>query len=142
MVVGVVEAAALAGCSRQTIWRKLKAGTLSAAIGSDGGHRIDTAELLRVFGRLQPAQPSPDVTPQPSAQPAALSEVTALLRQRIADLERDLDAVRRELDAERNNGSRFYNLGKRLANGRDDFFRIRGNRMVYDAAQRKQLDRS
>jgi hypothetical protein len=48
-VVGMAEAAKLAGVGRTTLWRKAKAGTLSTTKFPDGSPGIDTAELFRVF---------------------------------------------------------------------------------------------
>ena len=48
--VTVVEAAKLIGKSRNVIYRAIDSGKLSASIDKDGTKKIDTAELLRVFG--------------------------------------------------------------------------------------------
>ena len=49
------QAAAQVGVSRQTIYRMVKEGKLSATVRGDGQKVVDTAELLRAFGRLTPA---------------------------------------------------------------------------------------
>ena len=49
----VREAAQQVGVSRQTMFRKVKDGTVSATVDRNGQKQIDTAELLRVFGELQ-----------------------------------------------------------------------------------------
>ena len=43
------EAARLAGTSKTTLSRAIKAGRLSATRKDDGGYQIDPAELSRVF---------------------------------------------------------------------------------------------
>lgn len=50
------QAAKQVGVSRQTVYRMVKDGRLSATVGADGQKVVDTAELLRVFGRLEPGQ--------------------------------------------------------------------------------------
>lgn len=49
----VREAAERAGVSRQTMFRHIKDGKISATIGRDGQKQIELTELLRVFGELQ-----------------------------------------------------------------------------------------
>ena len=49
------QAATQVGVSRQTVYRLVKQGRLSATVRGDGQKVVDTAELLRVFGRLTPA---------------------------------------------------------------------------------------
>jgi len=55
----VRQAAEQVGVSRQTMFRKIKDGTVSATVDHTGQKQIDSAELLRVFGTLQ----APGVTP-------------------------------------------------------------------------------
>ena len=59
-VLGLREAAAAVGVTRQTIYRYTKSGKLSAVIRDDGTQGVDTSELLRVFGNLRdPATVAP-----------------------------------------------------------------------------------
>ncbi len=46
------KAAEVAGVSRQTIYRYASSGKLSTVKMDDGTAGVDTAELVRVFGRL------------------------------------------------------------------------------------------
>lgn len=62
------QAAQQVGVSRQTIYRMVKEGKLSATARGDGQKVCDTAELLRVFGRLTPATGA-TVTRQDAALP-------------------------------------------------------------------------
>lgn len=48
------QAAEQVGVSRQTVYRMVKEGKLSATLRADGQKVVDTAELLRAFGRLTP----------------------------------------------------------------------------------------
>ena len=52
-VLGLREAAAAVGVTRQTIYRHTKSGKLSAVTRDDGTQGVDTSELLRVFGKLR-----------------------------------------------------------------------------------------
>ena len=59
-VLGLRDAAAAVGVTRQTIYRYTKSGKLSAVIRDDGTQGVDTSELLRVFGSLRdPATVTP-----------------------------------------------------------------------------------
>lgn len=49
----VRQAAEQAGVSRQTMFRHIKDGKVSATVDRDGHKQIDVSELLRVFGELQ-----------------------------------------------------------------------------------------
>lgn len=60
-VLGLREAAAAVGVTRQTIYRYTKSGKLSAVTRDDGTQGVDTSELIRVFGKLRdPATVSRD----------------------------------------------------------------------------------
>jgi AcrR family transcriptional regulator len=47
------QAADAAGVSRQTLYRYVKDGRITATVGHDGQKQVDTSELLRVFGKLR-----------------------------------------------------------------------------------------
>lgn len=105
------EAARQVGVSRQSIYRLVSQGKLSATVGHDGQKRIDTAELLRVFGSLTPRQPetAETVAPRDSPrQPETAREtgppparyMTAEERDREAAIA-DREALRAELAAAR-----------------------------------------
>ena len=57
------EAARLAGVTRQTIHRKVKSGDLSAIRG-----KIDTSELIRVFGSISDGTVTPKLQPDAAIQ--------------------------------------------------------------------------
>lgn len=64
--VGVTEASRLARTSRTQLYRLMKSGKLSFVTDAHGERRIDTEELLRVFGTMA----------QPVAQPGAPAAAT------------------------------------------------------------------
>ena len=83
------QAAAMVGVNRQTVYRMVKEGRLTATLrpdptrpGPDGtrgaGHIkvIDTAELHRVFGRLTPSEPTATAT-APGQPPATAASSNA-----------------------------------------------------------------
>ena len=69
----VRQAAEQVGVSRQTMFRKIKDGTVSATVDHQGQKQIDSAELLRVFGALQ----APDAKPATGSDRPRLTRATA-----------------------------------------------------------------
>ena len=59
-VLGLREAALVAGVNRQTIYRYAKAGKLSTVTRDDGSKGVDTSELVRVFGELRDTETAAD----------------------------------------------------------------------------------
>lgn len=53
MQLSVREAAERVGVTRQTIFKKIKDGELSATVDHRGNKQVDVSELLRVYGQLQ-----------------------------------------------------------------------------------------
>lgn len=70
------EAARQVGVSRQTVYRMVAQGKLTATVRHDGTKVVDTAELLRAFGSLTPRQP-PATGETVTRQPAPLQPETA-----------------------------------------------------------------
>lgn len=68
----VRDAADRVGVTRQTIFKAIKQGKLSATVDARGQKQIDITELLRVYGRLQP----PDDTPRDKRDGGQLSSQT------------------------------------------------------------------
>ena len=94
--VGISEAARLAGISRSYLYRKyITPGVISIGKDTAGNSVIDTAEIIRVFGRLQgdsePATKSTQLdTPIKDSTNTALQAETQLLREQlIAAAERE-----------------------------------------------------
>lgn len=54
MQLSVRQAALQAGISRQTLFRYIKEGKISATLSHTGEKQIEVTELIRVFGPLQP----------------------------------------------------------------------------------------
>lgn len=85
--VGVSEASRLADTSRTQLYRLMKGGKLSYSLDEQGERRIDTEELLRVFGQLkQPGTQQEAPTPATALQPGTLnvtpgdSDLVAILK--------------------------------------------------------------
>lgn len=51
-LLDLTKAAKMAGVSRQTIYRKMSEGTISWDVDNQGKRRIETSELIRVFGSV------------------------------------------------------------------------------------------
>jgi helix-turn-helix protein len=95
--VNISQAAHMAGVSRPTIHKKIKAGELSAD-KANGQTFIDVAELERVFGTLMPPG-----TPKPNRQDlhVDIPQVVTILQSEIERLQRELEVLRQERDSEK-----------------------------------------
>ena len=95
-LVNITEAARLAGKSRSQFYKGyIKAGKVSVSKDAEGKPCIDTAELLRVFGRLQDTgdtgkQDAPAHAPTPPPQQADTGKLAAL--------EMEVKLLREQLD--------------------------------------------
>lgn len=87
-LLNLTEAARVAGKSRATIHKYVNSGKLSTTTANDGSRRIDTSELLRVFGDTSP-------TSAPEADDPARRAVLAT----IDALQSQVDILKHELSA-------------------------------------------
>jgi len=95
-LVIITQAAKLAGISKQTLYRHVKAGKVSRR--SDG--LIDTAELVRVYGELRQVDASTsNKTPRPLL-PTENNERDAL-RGHIDTLQKDLIEIKKQMEQQR-----------------------------------------
>lgn len=85
----VAQAQTLTGKSRRTLYRDMAAGRVSWRTNADGRRELETTELLRAYGELQPADTDARHTLSQSVgteeQAVLLAEIRAL-RQEVADL--------------------------------------------------------
>lgn len=96
----VTEAAKLAGITRRTIYRHIKAGKLSASVTGSDNTVIETSELLRVYGAL--SQPETDKVStgshekHPEYVTLLLTEMSQL-REQISSLTSKVDELQSKL---------------------------------------------
>ena len=94
-IVSVSEAARLVGKSRRTIQRDIAAGKLSKC---DNGKKLDTSELLRVYGSLLNAPNDADKNAHMTQDVAPpISSDVAEMRIRLAALEAENAALKDHL---------------------------------------------
>lgn len=86
-LVSISEAARLVGKSRRTLQRDIVAGKLSKC---DNGQKLDTSELLRVYGAFSPAT-------NVAVESATMSQDVADMRVRLAALEAENAALKDHL---------------------------------------------
>ena len=100
--VTVRQAAELVGISRQAMYRCLASGRVSATVGHDGEKRIDTAELMRVFGELQTPGQSEAKVPDRSRQATATPEqsVSVNLQMELVELRAELRVREAQVQAQ------------------------------------------
>lgn len=89
------EAARLAGVTDQTIHKKVKSGELS-----ETGGKIDTSELIRVFGSISDGTVTPKLQPDAAVQTTLQAKVDglesqlAVTREQLSDTSKDRDEWR------------------------------------------------
>ena len=89
MHVTVDEAADLVRKTRRTLYRYMNAGALSYTVGADERRRIDTSELIRVFG------------PFPKVTETEKNTVTETMSQSVTAIEKlaiELEALRKTVE--------------------------------------------
>jgi hypothetical protein len=96
-LVTIIEAAALTGLSTQTLYRHIKSGRLSR----ESSGKIQTAELIRVYGELRSTEKTQKQSSDNTA-PDINNNIVSLLQAQIAKLEKDLQDLKSEsLERER-----------------------------------------
>jgi hypothetical protein len=93
------QAAKAVNKNRTTIWRHIKSGKLSADNNRDGLPFVDTSELIRVYGEIQPiATPSDKLKPH-EATPnyEELIGVIELLRKEQFEMKKQIDNLTNRL---------------------------------------------
>lgn len=96
----VTEAAKLAGVTRRTIYRHIKAGRLSASVTGSDNTVIETSELLRVYGALSQPEPEHVSTGSHENQPEYVTLLLAemsQLREQISSLTSKVDELQGQL---------------------------------------------
>jgi hypothetical protein len=93
--VSIIQAAKLAGISRTTLYGKyIKLGKLTVEVDIDGVKKIDTSEIIRVFGKIDGVQgeQSANVQNVQHITPSVHGDGQAVLQERINGLEALLEA--------------------------------------------------
>jgi hypothetical protein len=97
-LVSISEAARLVGKSRRTLQRDIVAGKLSKC---DNGQKLDTSELLRVYGAFLPATnvavESATLSQDVAGKSETMSQDVADMRVRLAALEAENAALKDHL---------------------------------------------
>lgn len=97
----VRDAAQRVGISRQTMFRYIKDGKISASTDRDGQKQIELTELLRVFGELQPETETPTTprnSPRPVSRDTATAPATSQYQMEILRLQAQLEIKTAELE--------------------------------------------
>ena len=98
----MTQAAQRASISRSTLYRAIRTGRISVVSMPTGKRGIDMAELIRVFGPLQPDMVQKEQIGTPSD--------IAVLRERCAALQREVEWLRTDLADAKNEKNRLLGL--------------------------------
>jgi predicted DNA-binding transcriptional regulator YafY len=92
----IQEAQKLTGKSRRTLYRDMAAGRLSWVPEGDNSRRLETSELIRVYGFLLPvAQPEPEKTAH--GDTASGTPDTALILAELKALRQEVSELRQAM---------------------------------------------
>ncbi len=92
----IQEAQKLTGKSRRTLYRDMAAGRLSWVPEGDNSRRLETSELIRVYGSLLPvAQPEPEKTAH--GDTASGTPDTALILAELKALRQEVSELRQAM---------------------------------------------
>ena len=87
-IVNITQAAKLAGLSRSYFQKKyVKTGLISSETGKDGHKKVDTSEILRVFGKLESTPEHSDNTVLSKQQDTPQNTPSIEQQIRLAELE-------------------------------------------------------
>ena len=101
-ILTMTQAAQKAGISRSTLYRIIRTGRISVVSTPTGKRGIDMAELIRVFGPLQPK------TVQ--REQSGTSSDISVLRERCVSLQREVEWLRADLVDAKNERNRLLGL--------------------------------
>ena len=101
-ILTMTQAAQKAGISRSTLYRAIHTGRISVVSMPTGKRGIDIAELIRVFGPLQPNTVQREQSGTPSD--------VAILRERCASLQREVEWLWADLADAKNERNRLLGL--------------------------------
>ena len=101
-ILTMTQAAQRAGISRSTLYRAIRTGRISVVSLPTGKRGIDTAELMRVFGPLQPNTVQKE-------QSGTSSDI-AVMRERCTALQREVEWLRADLADAKNEKKRLLGL--------------------------------
>jgi len=120
-LVSITEAAKLVRRNRSTLYRDIERGRLSKTVTPEGETQIDTAELLRAYGRLHAPDEEPtDEQTRNTMRIAILEERTRSLERALA-LEAELRKVKDQITNE---------LRARLAD-KDSMIKVLENKLLF-----------
>jgi FtsZ-binding cell division protein ZapB len=97
--LSVREAAYRVGVTRQTLFKYIREGKVSATVGHEGQKQVDVSELLRVFGELQPDTGTDGHSSdrRPLSQAKAATATTTALQVELERMKTELHFKEKEL---------------------------------------------
>ena len=97
--LNLTQAAKAAGIARGTLYKHIQEGKISCQLDDKGKRVIDTSELMRVYGDIkQPETTHERLEERPieHKETQEETEVTQVLRERIGDLEKQVEDLRQD----------------------------------------------
>jgi len=109
--LNLTQAAKAAGIARGTLYKHIEQGKISCEIDDTGKKVIDTSELIRVYGEIRNPEPSEERSIEHEVTPEK-TEIMQVLRERIEDLEQQVDDLRKDKEGSREREDKFLDIIK------------------------------
>ncbi len=113
--LNLTQAAKAAGIARGTLYKHIQEGKISCQLDDKGKRVIDTSELMRVYGEInQPetAHERSEDRPIEQKETQEETEVVEVLRERIGDLEKQVEDMRQDKEASNKRESELIDIVK------------------------------
>ena len=113
--LNLTQAAKAAGIARGTLYKHIDEGKISCQLDDKGKRVIDTSELMRVYGEIKQPETTRERTeerPIKHKETREETEVTQVLRERIEDLEKQIEDLRQDKEANRKRESELLDIVK------------------------------
>ena len=113
--LNLTQAAKAAGIARGTLYKHIDEGKLSCQLDDKGKRVIDTSELMRVYGEIKQPEINGERSedrPIEHKETQEETEITAVLRERIGDLEKQVEDLRQDKEASNKRESELLDIVK------------------------------
>ena len=113
--LNLTQAAKAAGIARGTLYKHIDEGKISCQLDDKGKRVIDTSELMRVYGEInQPEKldERSEERPIERKETQEETEITEVLRERISDLEKQVEDLRQDKEASNKRESELLDILK------------------------------
>ena len=113
--LNLTQAAKAAGIARGTLYKHIDEGKISCQLDDKGKRVIDTSELMRVYGEIKQPETNSERSeerPIEHKETQEETEITEVLRERIKDLEKQVEDLRQDKEVSSKRESELLDIVK------------------------------